>query len=291
MSITTVLGPAFTTGNPAPKQSVMPGTNTLIMGASGSGKTHCIQTLVECGITPFIIATEPGIGEVLGHIPPEKLHWKYIVGASAGWEDLIRAAEMVNKLSFDSLSKMSDPTKTIYGQFIDVLKALSNFTCDRDGKSYGMVDSWGTDRAIVIDGLSGLNLMSMNLTVGMKPVKAPGEWQIAMDNIQKIIFKLCFQTRCHFMLTGHVERESSEITGETRVMVSTLGKKLAPVLPRFFSDVAYAAREADKFYWSTSMMSVDTKTRNLTIADRLPPSFVPLIEKWKSKGGIIQPQL
>ena len=267
----------------------LPGTNTLLMGPSGNGKTNCLQTLIECGITPFILSLEPGIGEVLGHIPADKLHWKYIVGASAGWDDLIRAAELVNTLSFESLTRMTDPNKGMYGQFIDVLKTLSNFVCDRDGKSYGMIDNWGTDRALVIDSLSGLNIMSMNLTVGIKPVKAPGEWQVAQDNIQKIIYKLCMQTRCHFILTAHVERELNPVTGETKVMVSTIGKALAPVLPRFFSDVIYLIREGSNFRWSNMAGGVDTKTRNLPFSDKLEPSFVPLIQKWKSKGGVIKP--
>lgn len=268
--------------------STLPGVNVLLMGASGAGKTTAIQSFIEKGITPFCLFTEPGF-EVLGHIPPEKLHWHYIPPADTAWSDMIKSAELINTLSFESLTKLTDINKRGYSQFIDLLKNLNNFTCDRDGKSYGDVCKWGTDRVLVLDSLSGVNIMAMNLVVGSKPVKHQGDWGVAMDNLERLVQKLCTGTDCHFVLVAHAERETDEVMGGSKIMAGTLGKKLAPRLPRFFSDVILAQKDGAKFTWSTAAIGADLKARNLPIKDGLPPDFGPIVENWKKQGGLIVP--
>lgn len=44
-------------------------SNIMLVGATGTGKTHCLRTLLDAGITPFIISTEPGIESSHGDIP------------------------------------------------------------------------------------------------------------------------------------------------------------------------------------------------------------------------------
>jgi hypothetical protein len=41
------------------------------MGASGTGKTHSIRTLVDAGLEVFVLFTEPGM-EVLADVPADK---------------------------------------------------------------------------------------------------------------------------------------------------------------------------------------------------------------------------
>jgi hypothetical protein len=90
------------------------------------------------------------------------------------------------------------------------------------------------------------------------------------------------------MLLAHAERETDEVSGGSKIMAATLGKKLAPRLPRFFSDVVLADRQGAKFTWSTAAIGADLKARNLPIADGLPPDFGPIITNWKKQGGIIE---
>ena len=260
----------------------VPGTNTMLCGATGTGKTHCIRTLVDAGLEVFVLFTEPGM-EVLSDIPPEKLHWKYIAPATPDFADMISSATKINTMSFEALTKLPDINKRKYTEFIDVLTALSNFTDERTGKSYGAVDEWDQSRVLVLDSLSGLSIMAMNLVAGSKPVKSMADWGVAIDNLERLLTKLCVDTQCHFVLTAHLEREIDEVTGGTSLMASTLGRKLAPKLPRFFSDVIHVKRNADKFVWSTASSNVDLKARNLPIADNLEPSFAPLIKAWKEK--------
>jgi hypothetical protein len=262
----------------------IPGVNALLVGATGTGKTHSIRTLVDAGLEVFVLFTEPGM-EVLADLPAEKLHWHYIAPATTDWASMIDSANKINKMSFKSLTDLSDINKSKYTEFLDLLTTLSNFKDDRTGREFGPVDEWDSTRCLVVDSLSGLNIMAMNLVTGSKPVKSMSDWGVAIDNLERLITKLCVDTKCHFVLTAHLERETDETTGGTTLMAATLGRKLAPKLPRFFSDVIHVKRDGGKFLWSTASINVDLKARNLPLTDNLNPSFLPIIESWRKRAG------
>ena len=265
----------------------MKGTNTLLFGDTGSGKTYSIRTFIDQGITPFVITTEPGIESTLGDIPDEKLHWKYIPHADVTWDDMLAGAKKINMLTYDALAKSAPVDKQKYGQFLEVVTSCKNFVCDRCGESFGDVGTWGTDRALIIDSLSGLNIMAMDLVVGSKPTKGMQDWMVAMDNLERFINLAVAQTKCWFVLTAHPEREKDEVTGAVQIMVSTLGRKVAPRLPRFFDDTIYARRDGNEFHWSTAATNTNLKARNLPISDKLVPDFGQIVKVWKEKGGVV----
>ncbi|NOJ26544.1 MAG: hypothetical protein DA330_00830 [Nitrososphaera sp.] len=268
-------------------KSPIPAPKVILMGPSGTGKTHSIRTLIDAGITPFVIFTEPGM-EVLSDVPVEKLHWKYIPPAATNLQSILDIATKVNKFTFEMLTKMTDADRAKYNQFLEVINTCNNFICDRDGKSYGSADSWGTNRWLVFDSLTGLGKMAMSLVVGGKPTKSMPDWGLAQDMIRKLIDYETTNMRAGFLLIAHIARERDEVTGGTYVTINTLGQKLAPELPLFFSDVILARREGDKFTWSAAETGADTKARNVPLAANLKPSFVQLIDTWKKKGGIIE---
>jgi hypothetical protein len=195
------------------------------------------------------------------------------------------AADAINRLDLASLSKMQDVNRAKHNQFVGLLQALSNFPDDRTGQKFGPVDSWGPDRALCVDSLSGINPIAMSLVTGGKPVRSQSDFGIAMDQIEKLIRQLSDGCKCHFILTAHVEREIDQVLGGVKLTVSTLGAKLAPKIPPMFSDVILTSREGDKFFWNTANGQADLKARNLPIADHLEPSFKPILDKWKSRGG------
>lgn len=262
----------------------LPAPKVLLMGESGSGKTHSIRTLVDAGITPFCIFTEPGM-EVLGDIKCPDLHWNYIPPARQSWATMIDGAKKVNTLPMEAIAKLPDMDKTKHRQFISLLENIANFTCERCGEAFGDATEWGTDRAFVLDSLSGVNVMAMDHVVGSKPVKSMQNWGVAMDAIERLINKLCSDTYCWLVITAHVEREVDEVTGGTQTMASTLGRKLAPKLPRFFSDVIQTHRAGSDFSWRTSTVGVATKARNLPWATDLSPTFATLLTTWQTHGG------
>lgn len=279
----------------APEPSLLPGVNVLLEGPAGTGKTHSLGTLVETGIEVFGLFTESGLETLTGYwtdhgkpVPPN-LHWHMLKRKSAGFEALVRGAESVNTMSLEALAKMQDPKRMEHNEFVNLLKALTNFPCDRTGQTFGPVDQWGPNRAIFIDSLTGMNSIVMSLVVGNKPMKSMADWGLAQDQLEKLLRQLTDGCKCHFILISHVERETDQVFGGVKVTVSTLGKSLAPKIPPMFSDVILSVREGSKFTWSTANALADLKTRNLAIADGLPPSFHPIIEKWKSRGGRISP--
>lgn len=271
-----------------PTPYIPAGTNTLLIGPTGTGKTYSLHSALDAGLEVFVISTEPGIASTLGDTDPAKCHWRYIPPASASWSDLLDSAQKINQLSFDALAKMGAINKQKYTQFLEVLTTCNNFVDDRTGQTFGDVATWGPDRMLVVDSLSGLNIMAMNLVVGSKPTKSMADWGVAMDNLKRLIQTLVMNTRCFFTLIGHVEREKDEISGAVKLMVSSLGRKLGPEIPLFFDDVVYAQREGSTFTWSTAALNVDLKARNLPIADKLPPDFGQIVKAWEQKGGRLE---
>jgi hypothetical protein len=269
------------------------------MGPAGTGKTHSIGTAVDSGLNffgegkhlhVFLLALEPGLESLKGYwtdrdlpIPPN-LHWHVIKAPDIGFSDMIGAAKMINTLSLDSLAKMQDTARSKHNQFISILEALSNFPDDRTGEKFGAVNTWGADRMLAIDGMAGLNRSALAMVVGGKPVKSQSDWGIAQDQVEKVLRKLCEDCKCHFLLLGHVEREVDQILGGVKIMISTLGKALAPKIPAMFSDVILAVRQGTKWTWDTSNSQADLKTRNLPIAADNPPDFGPVLKKWLKRA-------
>lgn len=258
------------------------GFKVLVEGDTGTGKTYSLRTL--CNIITggvFLVATEPGAMEILGDIPCDKLHYHYVPAANPSFDALIDSGTKINQMTYEGLTKLSGIGKTEYAQFLDVLRTLKNFKCDRCGKEFGSVDKWDDTRALVIDSLSGLGLMTLDLTVGGKPVKHQGEWGVAMDNLERLINKLCFSTKCHFVMTAHIEREMDEVSGGVTLMVSAPGKKLSPKIPRYFDDVVHTRRENAEWFWTVLTPNVATKSRHLEYVAKLKPSFAPILEAYK----------
>lgn len=272
--------------------TALPGTNVLLMGPAGTGKTHSIGTLVETGIEVFYLGLEPGLESLLGYFKdkgkevPPNLHWHQLEAPKASFADMIDSATKINTMALDSLAKMNDPKRANHNQFILLLQALNNFSDDRTGQKFGPVDEWDCNRALVMDGLAGLGRAAMSLVVGGKPVKNQSDWGIAQDQVEKILRMLTDNCRNHFVLIAHVERETDQVLGGVKISVSTLGNKLGPKINPMFSDVILTVREGTKFTWDTGSALADVKTRNLKIAQGLEPSFAPIIQKWRSRGTV-----
>lgn len=291
MSIT---APAVPT--PVSKSS-LPGVNVLLMGPAGTGKTHSLGTaadeMVASGGKFFALFLESGAESFFGYwtdrgLPiPEGVHWHTLKAPEAGFAAMLDDANKINTLSLESLAKMTDPNKGKHNQFISLLTALNTFTCDRTGEKFGAVSAWGPDKMLAIDGMAGLGRAAMALVVGGKPVKSQSDWGIAQDQVEKLLRMICDGCQCHFLLLAHVERETDMVLGGIKLMVSTLGNKLAPKIPGMFSDVILTVRNGAKFSWDTASAIADVKTRNLPIKAEQDPTFKPILAKWKSRGGVI----
>lgn len=273
-------------------ESSLPGVNVLVMGPTGTGKTHSVGTLVDTGIEVVFLAFEAGTESLRGYFTdrgkavPANLKFVTIAQPKASWAEMAGSVKQVNQLSYEALKKTSDTSRSKYDQYEQFLRNFVDVATD-DGEKLGPVDSWGTSRAIVIDGLTGMGVAAMSAVVGGKFDKDQKDWGLAQNILEGTVRRLCDGCRCHFVLLAHVEREPDPLGGAQKITVSTLGAKLAPKIPPMFSDVILATRLGKEFYWDTENALADLKTRNLPIAAKNAPDFASIIGKWKSRGGAV----
>lgn len=271
-------------------KQTLEGFNVVIMGAAGTGKTHSIGTLVDTGLEVFYLALENGLESLLGYytdrnLPiPDNLHWHRVASKKASFRAFLDVAKKINVLDQKTLASSVDVNKKEYDGFLKIIESLNNFVDDRTGKEYGGVDSWDTNRVLVIDGLSGINRTAMQLVVGGKAMKSQPDWGIAQNQVETLIVMLCEEVSCHFVLLAHVEREVDQISGGVKLMISTLGQKLAPKLPSLFTDIILTVRDGTNWYWDTVNPQADTKTRSLPMTSKNPQNFKAIYDMWKSRN-------
>lgn len=265
--------------------AALQGIKIINLGKSGTGKTYALRTWIECGIKPYIIFTEQG-REALEDLPKDSFVGRYIPAAPVNFTKIKDGLAKIRDLSYEALTKLPPVDKVSHAQMVDLAVCCADFV-DDDGVHYGDVTTWNTDRVLVIDNLSGLSRMAMNLVVGAKPTRAQNEYGVAMGAIETLLHTLC-NIKAHFVLISHVEREQDELSGGTENMVSTLGKKLAPKLPSMFSDVVLARREGVKFEWTCAAIAYELKSRNFPLVDKFEPTYKIGFNTWMSRGGKVE---
>jgi len=265
------------------------------MGASGAGKTDSLATFLEAGIELFHLGTEPGACEVLidsckrRGLDISRLHFHQMKLAAMGWKAMTDNIATVGALSHEALTKLNDISKKEMSHFMEFLNQCKNFHDQRTGKDFGDVTTWNDSRAFAVDSLSGLNRMAREYVVGYKPTMHQGEWGVAMQLEENVMYKLISDRSCYLVLIAHVDREVDEVFGGVKITMSALGRKLAPQLVKFFSEVVLAKHEGDQFYWSTSEILADVKSRALPIGSKLTPSFVPLVRAHQARLSALRP--
>ena len=265
----------------------------LLLGDSGAGKTYSITSLLKAGLEVFVLITEPnGVDSLIDSVQKQgldinKLHWKIISPVAMDLSLLQEQAAKVNGLTFEGISKLtSGVEKKRCTQYIDTIKTVAKFIDDRTGKDYGDITTWGPDRAFVVDSLTGLVTMAIQNTIGLRPTIQLQEYGIIQTMLESTI-TLFTNLKCFFVMTAHIERLVDEVNGGMKMMAWSIGKKLSPVLPRFFSEVIYVYREGPNFWWSTATLNVNTKQRSLPVSDKIEPTFEPIIKAYHDRLKVI----
>ena len=273
----------------ANEPKVFAGPNVLLMGPAGTGKTHSIGTLVDSGIEVFYLGLESGLESLIGYwsdrglpVPPN-LHWHILEWPNISYKELETNARKILTLDYESLTKMKDNDRVKYDMFLRIQTLFCDFEDQRTGQKFGAVDDWGNNRAIVIDGMTGLSRAAMSAQVGGKPVRSPSDFGVAQDQLEVFLRMTCDQCKCWFVLIAHVEREIDLVLGGSKISVSTLGKALPHKIPPMFSDVILAVRNVDKWNWDTANPQGDLKSRNLPIRADIAPDFRLIYAKWLSR--------
>jgi hypothetical protein len=280
--------------------------SVILEGEMGTGKTHSLRTLLMdangkfdgpsvSGIDyVFLLTNEAGFEDVLSDIPPAKLGWKYIPVSEGTFDGLVNMVNTINTQHPDVIQKMGGINRHNYPQFAQLLGACNNLIDDRTGKVVGPVFKMTPNQCLWYESISALSEIAKNNAIGDKPFMELRDYQMVQNPVRKFLNHLVFSTRCLFVATAHLEREHNESSGMTELMVSTVGKKLAPVIPRFFSDVVITDRidnpGAPTFKWATQRPGVRTKTRNLPWSENLPADFRPLIANFRARKAKAAPK-
>lgn len=283
---------ALTVPKPVDMNELLRAPSVLLMGPSGTGKTDVLGELARHVRKLFVLITEPnGLESLLDSfmrrgVPIDKLHFHVVEPARAGFERMVSLAELVSRSTHEGLTKAA-PGSRQGAKFIAAMQACKEFTCMRTGENFGSVESIPTDCAFAVDSLSGLNAMAWDVTVGEKLTAHPGEWGVGMKLLDKALLAFTSNLRCLFVLTAHLAREQDEITQSTKVMVNTLGKKLAPDIPKFFSEVVLTSTENGQFFWNTVSVQADLKRRSLPLGAKLQPSFEPILAAYLKRLALV----
>ena len=274
-----------------PAKSPLPGPNVLLMGEGGTGKTHSLGTLVDRGIEVFYLGLEAGLESLLGYYSdkgkpvPDNLHWHKLAPPKMSYKDFADQALRINTINLKTLAESPDPNRHLHNQWIALATAMYYFPDDRTGKKFGPVDSWGPERAIILDGMTGLCKAAMSSVTGSRPVWNPMDYQIGQKQVEGFLRMTCDNTRCWFVLISHVEKELDPVNGGLQLMVSGIGKALSPIVPPMFSDVVWCKREGTKWSWNTASSGVATKARNLPWQDGLPQDFDQVYSRWAARAA------
>lgn len=273
-----------------PAETKLFAPKVILMGPTGTGKTHSIGTLVDAGVEVFYLAIESGLESLIGYWVdkgkpiPDNLHWHKIAPPKTTFNDLNDALKKIQTLAYKTLADSVDPNRHKHNLMNHVLESMSNFVDDRTGEQFGPVDGWGPERCIVIDGLTGLSRAVMSAVTGSKPVRSQPDYQLAQLSLEGFLRLTCDHCPCWFVLIAHDERETDEVLGGVKRMVATIGRKLPPLIPPMFSDVILAVRDGNKWTWDTTSNQADTKARNLPWAAGLPPSFEQIVKTWQKRA-------
>lgn len=276
-----------------PDTKSLAGPNVLLMGPAGTGKTDSLGSLADAGIEIFYLDLENGLESLLGHWTrqgkpiPANVHWHKIAPPKRSLKDMIDNSNKILTLDAKTLANINDPNRHKYNLFVKIQEALCDFPDDRTGQKFGPVETWGVDRALCIDGLTGFCAAGMSMMVGGKPIRSQQDWGMAQDQVEIMLRMLCDQVPCWFVLIAHVEREVDQVLGGVKLMPSALGKALPPKIPPMFSDVILTVREGTKWTWDTASGQADVKARNLPWQAGQNQDFAAIVKAWRSRQAAI----
>lgn len=271
------------------------GPKVLLIGPTGTGKTYSLGTLVDWAEANDKIVcalfAENSLDVLLGYWRdrgleiPKCLHWHSAYTTPNPLATLLKAADDVGKLSYEALTKMSDPHRAANNAFFKILSACSNFTSDRDGTKFGPIDSFGPDKILIFDSLTEIANAAFKMVIGSKPTASMPDYMVAQNNLMNFLRLLTQGLRCTVAMTGHVSREKDEVTGGTKLSVMSIGSALSQQIPPLFSDVIMTVREGSNFTWDTAVFGADLKTRSLGYRSKIDPNFALIMDVWKKRGG------
>lgn len=190
----------------------------LFIGASGSGKTGALTSLVKAGYSLRIIDLDGGLDALIAHCKHENL-------------DL----GQIQYQSFRDKIKMTPQGPKVDGApraYVQAMQALERWPDDESNPS-----TWGANTILVFDSLTNAGRAAFQWARAMNPqAKDPRQWYSAAQAIiEDLIANLTSESfGTNVIVISHIELVTSD-QGITKGYASSIGKALGPKLPRFFN--------------------------------------------------------
>jgi AAA domain len=241
----------------------------LVFGISGSGKTGLIGKLAEAGYRIFAADFDDGMD-----ILKDPVVMRPDVRKNVYFKTLKDNALAIG-------SKLL-PQATAWTEFVSLLSDW------KEGPtSLGNFRSWGPKDVLWIDSCTFMSDAAMNraLQVGGRLGQRPQiqDYGAAMDDIASV-FELLYSPhcKCNVVVTSHLQFAADENFGGARkAMVSVLGNKLAPKIPRYFNNMVLLKKsvvggKVVRKLFTQGDATVDLKTSKPSV---VPPEMEPDLAK------------
>jgi hypothetical protein len=281
---------------PAPILTV---PSTLFLGPAGSGKSDALTSALEFGKKLFVISTEAnGLDSIINSfrrrrtvrpdLSLDNLYWQYIPPATLDTVMMLQKAKLANTNDVGDLQKLAANTlyRDKFPQFANLIRSFANLKDDRTQKVIGNIADLDDNWVLALDSLTSLTTMVTQNCKGIRPTTNQGEIGVIQELIRDLINNLT-SLRCFFVLTAHIERETDEISQRERVMASTIGKKLAPQIPLYFSEVVKTYADNDGFWGSTIDPDATVKARYYPRAAKFPLTLGPVINGYEANKKLL----
>jgi hypothetical protein len=239
----------------------------LIFGISGSGKTGLIGKLAEAGYRIFGMDFDDGFDILMDPMVMRPDVRKNVYYKTLKDNALAVGGKLI-------------PQATAWAEFVSLLGDWKESVAGGPPVSLGNFRTWGPKDVLWIDSCTFLSDAAMNraLQLGGRLGARPQiqDYGAAMDDISSV-FELLYSPhcKCNVVVTSHLQFAADENFGGARkAMVSVLGNKLAPKIPRYFNNMILLKKSIDngkvvRKLYTQGDATVDLKTSK--------PSVVPSV--------------
>ncbi len=273
------------------------GPKILLIGPSGTGKTRSLATFADWAarqnpkravralFTENSIETFLGYWKDKGLAIPDNVAWHVTTVKPIPFASLLDASKKIGMLNYKAITELVDPDRAKNNPYLKIMEVLANFPDQRTGKLLGNVDSWTSDDIFMLDSLSELANACMKMVIGNKPTASPSDYGVAQNNLLNFLRYITQGFPPTVVMTAHIQRQTDEVSGTTKLMTKAIGKAMGDDIPQLFSETIGTVREGGAWYWDTANSMLDTKTRYLPIQSKITPDGAQIMDKWVKRGA------